>query len=247
MKNTDFEQLNEKVVKLLRPSQSIVSLKYISKEEDLKNYGEVRWYPGSGTVCQLLSFPAYFDGLFGMKRENFSLHCGGSNGLQTRTEDWYEGVCLGNQPNKWHGKMEDAKKHMDAMKIDLPEDTLFAMLTAPLKAGYIEDPDVISLALLPAAAFHLLAGLLDHDYEPIQFPFRGESTCADTWNHTYKTGKPGLSLGCRGDRSTGGLHGHEVRVTMTLKDLLKAVDGMERIEKDGIHYPYYPMGDMLSF
>ena len=30
-----------------------------------------------------------------------------------------------------------------------------------------------------------------------------------------KTGKPGVSLGCRGDRATGALQFGEVRVTMT--------------------------------
>jgi len=227
--------------------QDVVAMKYIHTEEELKNYENIRWYPGSATVCQLLSFPAYFEGLFGMKRENFSLHCGGSNGMQTRTEDYFAGLCLGNVPNKWHGEMEDARKHMEAMRPDLPEDNLVALLSAPMKSGLIEEPEVLSLSLMPSAAFFLLAGLLDKDYEPLNFPFRGESTCADTWNHTYKTGKPGLSLGCRGDRSTGGLHANEVRVTMTVKDLMKALDGMERIERDGVHYPNYPMGDVLSF
>ena len=48
-----------------------------------------------------------------------------------------------------------------------------------------------------------------------------------------KTGKPGVSLGCRGDRATGALQFGEVRVTMTIDALLKALDGMETVEKNG--------------
>ena len=56
-----------------------------------------------------------------------------------------------------------------------------------------------------------------------------------------KTGKPGVPLGCRGDRATGALQFGEVRVTMTIDALLKALDGMETVEKNGIGYPYNPV------
>ena len=48
--------------------------------------------------------------------------------------------------------------------------------------------------------------------------------------YTMKTGKPGVSLGCRGDRATGALQFvGEVRVTMTIDALLKSLDGMETV------------------
>lgn len=37
---------------------------------------------------------------------------------------------------------------------------------------------------------------------------------------TLKDGKPGLSLGCRGDRATGGLQNGDVRISMTPEDLV---------------------------
>ncbi len=247
MKTYDFQEINQRIINLLRPMQSPIVAKFLKEEKDAAPYEGVRWYPDRSSVCTLFSMPAYFDGIFGMKRCNFSGYCGACNGLSPQDEDWHNGKTLSSGVTRWHRSSEDAKAHMKAIAIDAPEDTLYGMLTATLKGGYIKDPDVVSLALLPAAAFHLLAGLVEKDYEMIHFPFRGESTCADTWNYTYRTGKPGLSLGCRGDRSAGGLHANEVRITLTIEDLVKALEGVEAIEEGGIHYPYYPMGDTLNF
>lgn len=55
-----------------------------------------------------------------------------------------------------------------------------------------------------------------------------------------KEGKIGVSLGCRGDRATGALAYGEVRVTMTTEQLLKALDGVDTVTKNGILYPYNP-------
>ena len=56
---------------------------------------------------------------------------------------------------------------------------------------------------------------------------------------TLKDGKPGLSLGCRGDRATGGLQNGDVRISMTPEDLVRALDGIDALADGGIDYPYY--------
>ena len=104
----------------------------------------------------------------------------------------------------------------------------------------IEEADVISLQLPSQAAFHLMACYVESDYEMLNFTFRGESNCIDTWMYTRLTGKPGLSIGCRGDRATGALADGEVRVTMTTEGLLKALDSLDRVTENGILYPYNP-------
>ena len=123
----------------------------------------------------------------------------------------------------------------------LPEVPYIGIACSSLSACDIEEPDVISLQLPTQAAFHLLAGYVENDYEKLYFPFSGESNCADTWMYTMKTGKPGVSLGCRGDRATGALQFGEVRVTMTAEALIKALDGVDTVEKNGIGYPYNPV------
>ena len=118
-------------------------------------------------------------------------------------------------------------------------------LRAALGKGFLdyvaaEDPDVICLQLPTQAAFHLLACYVETDWQKLEFPFSGESNCADTWMRTMKDGKIGLSLGCRGDRATGALGYGDVRVTMTTEQLIKALDGCDTVEKNNILYPYNP-------
>ena len=93
-------------------------------------------------------------------------------------------------------------------------------LRAALGKGFLdyvaaEDPDVICLQLPTQSSFHLLACYVETDWQKLEFPFSGESNCADTWMRTMKDGKIGRSLGCRGDRATGALGYGDVRVTMT--------------------------------
>jgi uncharacterized protein (DUF169 family) len=115
-------------------------------------------------------------------------------------------------------------------------------VTSPLASGDIADPDAIIISADPGAAFHIFAAFVEKDHQSIDFVFRGESTCADTWNRTATSGKPGVSLGCRGDRCQGGLGTSEVRFSISAEDLLKALDGVDRLKSDGIEYPYYPDG-----
>ncbi|WP_305114120.1 hypothetical protein, partial [uncultured Adlercreutzia sp.] len=53
------------------------------------------------------------------------------------------------------------------------------------------------------------------------------------------TGKPGLSLGCRGDRALGNLQSGEVRVTLTCEQFVKAIEGVENLINRGVDYPYF--------
>ena len=156
-------------------------------------------------------------------------------------QDYLDGSILYRKPPPWHHEQEDAKKHIAENVKLLPETPYEGIVCSSLSNCDIEEADVISLQLPTQAAFHLLAGYVENDYEKLYFPFSGESNCADTWMYTMKTGKPGVSLGCRGDRATGALQFGEVRVTMTAEALIKALDGVDTVEKNGIGYPYNPV------
>lgn len=110
-----------------------------------------------------------------------------------------------------------------------------AAVVSPLTTGDLANPDVIILSLEPGATYHLLAGYEEGEFTELNFKFRGEASCIESWNYTYATGKPGLN---RGNRNHGALASNEIRLTLTVKDLVRALDGVERLAKNGIIYPY---------
>ena len=239
----NWKEINDRLVRAIRPSCNAVAFKYIKTPEQLKAVPGLRyWREPDSCVCKLIGLAAYLDAPFALEATYSSLHCADMNGLKKRGYEWENGIDLNSDPIKWHGLQADSAAHMRATAADLPSEDHIALVAAPLALGAVEDPDCIIISCDPGAAFHVLAALVEKDWREITFTFRGESSCAETWDHTYVTGEPGLSLGCRGDRCQGGLSGHEVRFTLSAKDLLKALDGMDRLASDGIVYPYYPDG-----
>ena len=240
----DWKNINDRLVAAVRPSSSAIALKYVKTREELEQIPDLKYWREEGTcVCKMIGLASYWNCTFVLESEYCDEYCGCTNGLLKRTEDkWHAGVYLNSDPIKWHGLQVDSAAHAKAMLPDLPSDDHIAVVTSPIASGTIADPDAIILSTDPGAAFHLFAALVEKDHQTINFPFRGESTCADTWNHTCVTGKPGMSLGCRGDRCVGALGTSEVRYSISTEDLLKALDGVDRLKSDGIEYPYYPMG-----
>ena len=239
----NWKGINDRLVAAIRPSSSAVALKYVKTEEELAGIPNVKFWSKPGTtVCTVIGVAAYWNVTVALRSEKADLYCGKTNGILTRDQDWHDGVYLNSDPIKWHGQRADSRQHANLMLPDLPADDHIAVVVSPIVSGDIEDPDAIILSSDPGAAFHLLAAFVEKDNHKIDFPFRGESTCADTWNHTAVTGLPGVSLGCRGDRCCGALGNGEVRYSMTTEDLLKALDGVDRLKSDGIEYPYYPDG-----
>ena len=238
----EWKILSDRVMYSLRPTQYPVAMKFAHTQEELDAIPNMNYCQNKASVCKLISMAAYFQETFGLTRDHFSgPYCAINNGCMDVDQDYLDGSILYRKPTPWHHDQEDAKKHIAENRKLLPEVPYIGIACSSLSACDIEEPDVISLQLPTQAAFHLLAGYVENDYEKLYFPFSGESNCADTWMYTMKTGKPGVSLGCRGDRATGALQFGEVRVTMTAEALIKALDGVDTVEKNGIGYPYNPV------
>jgi len=248
MNSIDWRQLHHRLVHALRPTQNAVAIKFIRDEEALHAIPGARFFSKPGMVCQAIGISAHYDVTAAIRSQDFAMnYCGACNGCQPQDAAWQSGETLAKHPFKWFRDEQASAAHIQAMQAGCPSDDHIAVVTSPLAKGDIPAPDVVSLQLLPGAAFHLLSGLIEKDYRKLEFPFIGESSCADTWGYTYNTGKPGLSLGCRGDRSAGALASHEVRLTLVPADLVKALDGIDRLAQDSITYPYYPNSILLDF
>ncbi len=237
----EWKALSDRLMLDVRPTQYAVAMKFVKTQEELDAIPNVTFCKNKASVCKLIGMAAHFKGTFGLTLDHFSgYHCAVNNGCQAPTQEYLDGSILWKAPTPWHHDQEDSKKHIATNLALLPEKPFVAIVCSNLANCDIEEADVISLQLPSQAAFHLLAGYVESDYEMLNFSFRGESNCIDTWMQTRITGKPGLSLGCRGDRATGALGYGEVRVTMTTEGLVKALTGVETANKNGIEYPYNP-------
>ena len=225
-----FNQLSEEELK-----------KFIEDNGLAMDLGDIEFCQNKASTCKLIGMAAHFQGTFGLTPDHFSgYYCAMNNGCMELTQEFLDGAILYKQPTPWHHEQADAIKHIQSNLEYIPEKPYAGIVCSSLCNCNIEEPDVICLQLPTQAAFHLLACYVETDWQKLEFPFSGESNCADTWMRTMKDGKIGLSLGCRGDRATGALGYGDVRVTMTTEQLIKALDGCDTVEKNNILYPYNP-------
>lgn len=242
MNKEQWRALNDRYMLALRPTQYPVAMKFCKTQEELESVQNVTFCQNKASICKLIGMASHFQGTFGITPEHMSgYYCAINNGLQAPNQEYKDGAILYKAPTPWHHDQKDAIKHVASNLEYVPEEPYKGIICSSLSDCDIEDADVIALSVPTQAAFHLLAGYVETDWKKLNFPFSGESNCADTWMRTYKEKEIGISLGCRGDRATGGLEFGEVRITMTTEQLIKALDGIDTVTKNGIGYPYYPV------
>ncbi len=241
----DWEDISKRLNKTLRIAAPPVGIKWIKTEEELKAIPKVRIHDKRYAPCTVVSQAAQFGWTAACKCENVHAnYCRGIHGMFERDEKWYSGGMF----NKvWFENIEASKAHNVALEC-VPADYI-ALVASPVTAGRIEEPDVCVLYISSSQAFMLFAGYQYKNYEKLEFSFVGESTCSDSWTHTFLTGKPGLALPCFADKKFAGVGEWELRVTFTPDGLVRALEGAEAMSKNGLRYPiasYSLTTDMLD-
>ena len=240
-----WEELDNKLVMTIKNDVGAVALKFCRTKEELEQISDIVYWPKTASVCKLIGLAAYWKRTVCLTADKLNYHCGGNCGTCERGELWQRGQYLA-EVRKWFTP-EASQAHTNAQKADVPSSDHIAIVASPMRSGNIPDPDVIVLSTEPAAAFYIFSGLIQRDFHEIDFTFRGESSCVETFCRTYVTGKPGLSLGCRGEGGSGGLRTTHVRYSITVKDLEKALEGCrEMVDRDELLFPCYP-GDMIEW
>lgn len=233
----DWQEQNKRYTALVKPQHFAVAVKFIHSKEELDAIPDVHPFTQPGYSCRVIGLASFLNYPVALTRDKQAFYyCAGANGLGEKNEDWLAGVPMASDPTRWFRTLEASKAHTDEMLKTAP-DGLYAFAAAALHLNAIKDPDVIVCQLVPAAVFMMLSGLIENNYHRIDLPFIGESSCCDTWNYTAKTGKPGVSFGCRGDKTQGLLPDIEMRLSMTPDDFEIALQGLERLRDSGINYP----------
>lgn len=235
METFDWNGINDKLHKYLHIMYNPVGMKWVRTEEELMAIPKVRIHQKHYAPCMVVGHALQFGWTSACKAENIhNNYCRGVHGLVERNEEWYTGEVF---QGVWYNTSEAARGHHAALNC-VPSE-YYAVVASPIVSGRIE-PDVVVMYISPSQAFMLFAGYQIDEYEKLDFTFTGESTCSDSWTRTFITGKPGLALPCFADRKFSGIGEWEIRVSLTPKDLVRCVEGLEKMFKNGLRHPIAP-------
>lgn len=228
----DWNDITARLARYLRLNSGI-GMKWVRTEEELKAIPKVRVQKKHFPPCVIVSQAYQFGWTVACVHDNYHAnYCRGIHGMFERDEKWYSGGMFN---EVWLGNIDASKAHNEALEC-IPAD-YYAIACSPLSAGRIQEPDVCVFYTSSAQAFMLFCGWQYHSYEKLEFTFVGESTCSDSWCHTKNTGKPGFAIPSFADRKFGAVGEWEVRCTFTPEGLLRALDGLEALYKNGLRYP----------
>lgn len=232
MENYDWENIVGQLTKLLRLQTPPVAMKWIATEAELSQIPKLRNHKKHLPPCTIVSHAAQLNWTSACRYDNVHAnYCRGINGMFERDEKWFSGEMFN---GFWFNNLEASKAHNLALNCIPPK--YIAVVASPLASGRIQ-PDVCVLHMCPAQAFLLLAGYQFETYEKLAFTFVGESTCSDSWGRTFLTGKPSMGLPCYADKKFAGMSENDLRLTFTSDGLVRALNGLAGLHKNGLRYP----------
>lgn len=230
----NWKEIVDELNSLLKLKVYPVGMKLYEKKEDMLAVPKIR-IPEAGKkfyACQLIAWASRMNFTVGFTMENLAVaQCTGILGMCPR--EIFENAK--NLTGIWFANDEETKKHQ--MALNSAPNKYEAVGVSPLASGRIPDPDVCLIYGVPAQIMFMINGYQYFNFERVGFSLIGESTCNDSWGKTLSTGKPGLSIPCYGERRFGGILDDEMLITFTPKGLMRALEGLRALNKNGIRYP----------
>lgn len=233
MENMNWKEISDELTSLMRLSKPPVAMKWIKTEDELKAIPKVRIHDKHLPPCTIVEHAMQFNWTSACRTENVHAdYCRAIHGFAARDDKFRSGKMF---MKAWFDDECQASAHHNALEVVAPE--YCALVASPLSSGRIAAPDVVVFDVIPAQAFLIMAGYQYSHYERLEFTFSGESTCSDSWVHTFNTGKPGMSLPCYADKKFAGMGDQEVRITFKAEDLVRTLEGLRALYKNGLRYP----------
>jgi uncharacterized protein (DUF169 family) len=155
-----------------------------------------------------------------------------------KTDDWKSGRSM---TGVWFSTSEDAAAHQAAMHC-VPDGRFEALAVGPLASGKLAEPDIALFYATPGAMIYFINGLQWSGYKRFDWSVVGESACADSWGRALTTRTPSLSIPCFAERRYGGVLDDEMLMATPPEHLLKAIEGMRALAKNGFRYPFPQYG-----
>jgi len=230
----DWPALVDGLNRLLRLRVTPVGMKLFETVEEMEAVRGIRRPTAIHTTDQIVAQAARLNWTVGITQEDLvGAQCGAVIGLHPQDEKWQAGR---DYAGVWYETLEDAAAHQAAMDV-VPFGRYSAMAVSPLASGRLDPPDICLLYGTPGQMIIFINGLQWAGYSKLEWGVVGESACADSWGRALKTGEPSLALPCFAERRYGGVLDEEMLLALPPHYLPKAIEGMDRLSRNGLRYP----------
>ena len=238
----DFAKISADLEKALKLRAIPFGMRLYESVEAMESVPRVRRPKAVHTLDQIVAQAARLGWTVGITAEDLvGDQCRSVVGLGGQDPDWVSGKHM---TGVWFATLEDAGKHQQAMHC-VPAGKYKSLVVAPLSkwgqgdqaSDEFSAPDIALFYATPGAMIYFINGLQWAGYQRFDWSVVGESSCADSWGRALQTREPSLSIPCYAERRYGGVLDEEMLMALTPEDIVKALDGIQKLSKNGLRYP----------
>jgi uncharacterized protein (DUF169 family) len=239
----DFPRLAADLERVLKLRAIPFGMKLFESAKDMEAIPKIRRPQAVHTLDQIVAQCARLAWTVGVRAEDLvGDQCRSVVGLGGQDKEWFSGRKMA---GVWYATVEDSGKHQSAMEC-VPAGRYEALVVAPLikwgraagaAPGPLDAPDIALFYATPGAMIYFINGLQWKGYQRFDWSVVGESSCADSWGRALKTREPSLSLPCFGERRYGGVLDDEMLMALPPEQIVKAIEGMQALSRNGLRYP----------
>jgi uncharacterized protein (DUF169 family) len=215
-------------------------MKLFEDRAEMEAIARIRRPQAVHTLDQVVAQAARLGWTVGITAEDLvGSQCRAVVGLgSAKTDEWRSGRHM---TGVWFSTEADASAHQAAMHC-VPDGRYQALAVGPLATGKLKDPDIALFYATPGAMMYFINGLQWSGYKRFDWSVVGESACADSWGRALARREPSLSIPCFAERRYGGVLDDEMLMATPPEHLLKAIEGMRALAKNGFRYPFPQYG-----
>ena len=236
----DWAAIVARLEALLKLRTIVFAMKLFERRADMEVIARIRRPQAVHTLDQIVGQAARLGWTVGITSEDLvGAQCRAVVGLgAAKTDDWKSGRHM---KGVWFATDEDAREHQSAMHC-VPDGRYEALAVGPLSSGKLDPPDIALFYASPGAMMYIINGLQWSGYKRFDWSVVGESACADSWGRALTTRQPSLSIPCFAERRYGGVLDEEMLMATPPEQLVKAIEGMEALSRNGFRYPFPQYG-----
>ena len=225
---------------LLKLRSIVFGMKMFERREDMEAIERIRRPQSVHTLDQVVGQASRLGWTVGITSDDLvGAQCRAVVGLGgAKTDEWHSGKHMS---GVWFSNDDDAGAHQAAMHC-VPDGRYEALAVGPMSSGKLGEPDISLFYATPGAMMYFINGLQWSGYKRFDWSVVGESACADSWGRALTTRTPSLSIPCFAERRYGGVLDDEMLMATPPEFLVKAIEGMRALSKNGFRYPFPQYG-----
>jgi uncharacterized protein (DUF169 family) len=236
----DWPAIVGKLELLLKLRSIPFAMKLFERRAEMEAIEKIRRPQSVHTLDQIVGQASRLGWTVGITSDDLvGAQCRAVVGLgNAKSEDWKSGRHM---TGVWFKTEDDARAHQGAMHC-VPDGRYEALAVAPLASGRLDPPDIALFYATPGAMIYFINGLQWSGYRNFEWGVVGESACADSWGRALTRREPSLSIPCFAERRYGGVLDDEMLMALPPDYLVKAIEGMNALAKNGFRYPFPQYG-----